>query len=182
MKSGHIWAAVFIGVTLASLINLFIYIPLSFLFAFLAVIGGVALIIFLFSDTFKTVSKVTKIPGTGLIGCWVTSFISITVGFSSIYLDLIRQNPYHFSGIIDGISALYFSVNTFATVGFGDIYPVSPIAKLLVTSEIFIALVVLPLTVGTSIAWIIKYKIKQQNKASIHDLEQAKQRRLSRIK
>ncbi|MEN6388783.1 MAG: ion channel [Syntrophomonas sp.] len=182
MKQGHVWGGILIGVTVISLLNLLINIPFSAVFASLAIISGITLIFASFSDTFRITSKIIKEPEMSLIGCWVMSFVSITVGFSSIYLDLVRHNPHHFSGIIDGISALYFSVNTFATVGFGDIYPVSSIAKFLVTGEIFIAIIVLPLTIGTSIAWIINYKIEQQNKASIHDLEQAKQRRLSRIK
>lgn len=173
---------ILIGIMLATLMTLFVNIPFSAVFASLAIMGGVTLILALFSNTYRIKSRITTEPGMGLIGCWVMSFISITVGFSSIYLELVQHNPHHFSGITDGISALYFSLNTFATVGFGDIYPVSPIAKFLVTSEIFIAIVVLPLTVGTSIAWIVNYKIKHQSKASVHDLEQAKQRRLSRIK
>lgn len=182
MKLQRIGGGILLGITLVSMINLLIDIPFVAVFDSLAIIGGVTLILVLFSDAFRIQSKIMKEPGMSLIGCWVMSFISITVGFSSIFLELVRHNPHHFSGITDGISALYFSVNTFATVGFGDIYPVSPLAKFLVTSEIFVALVVMPLTVGTSIAWIINYKIKQQSKASIHELDQAKQRRLSRIK
>ncbi|MEN6350717.1 MAG: ion channel [Syntrophomonas sp.] len=182
MEGWRIWGGILIGITIASLINLLIDVPISAVFASLSVISGVTLIFVLFSDNFRIQPKIIKEPGMSLIGCWVMSFVSITVGFSSIYLDMVRHSPHHFSGIIDGISALYFSVNTFATVGFGDIYPVSSMAKFLVAGEIFIAIIVLPLTVGTSIAWIINYKINQQNKASIHDLEQAKQRRLSRIK
>jgi hypothetical protein len=49
---------------------------------------------------------------------------------------------------------------TFATVGFGDIYPVSVTAKLLVMSEIGAAVVLLPITIGTSIAQVITRRLK----------------------
>jgi hypothetical protein len=41
---------------------------------------------------------------------------------------------------MDAVTAYYFSVTTIATVGFGDIFPVSSRAKLAVMSEIFLGL------------------------------------------
>jgi len=180
MKFRRILFGILIGITVYSLFNLFIEVPFSAIFSSLAIIGGVALIFVLFIHQIE--AERIQAPGMILIRYWVMSFISITAGFSSIYLELVRQNPNHFAGIIDGISAIYFSINTFATVGFGDIYPISTVAKFLVMSEIFIAIIVLPITIGTSVAWIINHKIKQQGKESIHELEKSKQKQLSRIK
>ena len=182
MKFRRILFGILIGITVYSLFNLFIEVPFSAMFSSLAIIGGVALIFVLFANTHQIEAEIIQAPGMLLIRYWLMSFISITAGFSSIYLELVRQNPNHFAGIIDGISAIYFSINTFATVGFGDIYPISTVAKFLVMSEILIAIIVLPITIGTSVAWIINHKIKQQGKESIHELEKSKQKQLSRIK
>ena len=38
---------------------------------------------------------------------------------------------------------IYFSITTFATVGYGDIIPVSSIAKILVTLEIFLSFLII---------------------------------------
>ena len=69
--------------------------------------------------------------------------ILLILSFSLDYLCLTDCNAYAFKGIHVGTSLLYrflefnyFSVVTFATIGFGDIAPVSLGAKILVTLEI----------------------------------------------
>lgn len=67
--------------------------------------------------------------------------------YAGVYLGLSHQNPAAFSEVLTHTSAFYFTVVTFGTVGFGDIYPVSDVARLLVASQIlldvlFVALVV----------------------------------------
>lgn len=182
MKFSRIPLGILIGITVYSLLNLFIDVPFSAIFSALAIIGGVVLIFLLFANSHHIESEIIQSSGMGLLIYWALSFISIMAGFSGIYLELVRQSPNHFVGIVDGISAIYFSVNTFATVGFGDIYPMSAAAKVLVMSEILIAVIVLPITIGTSVACIINHKIKQHGKESIPKLEKSKPGQLSRIK
>ena len=129
MNFRRILFGILIGSIVYSLFNLFIDVPFSPMFSLLAIIGGVILIFILFTDSHQIESEIIQGPGRVLIIYWVMSFISITAGFSSIYLELVRQNSNNFVGIMDGISAMYFSVNTFATVGFGDIYPISTVAS-----------------------------------------------------
>lgn len=167
-----------IGFAAYSLLNLIIEVPFSALFSALAIIGGVVLIFVLFIDTKQPESETISKLGMVLIIYWVMSLISIMAGFASVYLELVRQSPAHFAGIINGISAIYFSVGTFATVGFGDIYPISSMAKLLVMIQIGIAVIILPITIGASVS----YKIQQLGKETGHGLKQEKQNRLIRIK
>lgn len=167
-----------IGFTIYSLFNLIVEVPFSTLFSSLAIIGGIVLIFALFIDTKQIESETISNMGVVLIICWAMSLISIMAGFASVYLELIRQSPKHFAGIIDGISAIYFSVGTFATVGFGDIYPLSSIAKFLVMIQMGIAIIVLPITIGASVA----YKIKKLGKETTHQLKKEKQSQLIRIK
>ncbi|MDD3365359.1 MAG: ion channel [Syntrophomonas sp.] len=182
MKFRRILFGILLGFTIFSLFNLFIDVPFSNMFSSLAIIGGVVLILVLFVDIHQTEAEIIPGPGMSIIIYWVMSYFSITAGFSSVYLELVRQNPNNFVGIMDGISAIYFSIGTFATVGLGDIYPISSAAKFLVMSEIFVAVIVLPITIGTSVAWIINHKVKQQAKQSVHELDKSKQNHLLRIK
>jgi hypothetical protein len=142
-----------------TVINLFLQVPFASGFSLLAIFSGIVFIAVLFTDAYRSKTNSFFTPPMVLIG-WISSFTSIMAGYASIYLDLVRQDPYHFLGIADGMSAAYFSVVTFATVGFGDIYPVSVTAKLLVMSEIGAAVVLLPITIGTSIAQVITRRLK----------------------
>lgn len=95
----------------------------------------------------------------GLLGI---SFLAIVVGFASLYTDLIRQNSEHFSGLEEGLVAIYFSIVTFSTVGYGDIHPASFVARMVVMSEIFIALFFSLVVMSTILSWVLANKRQQQ--------------------
>ena len=65
-----------------------------------------------------------------------------TFSYAAIYCGLRNLLPRCeiFHGVVNGVEGIvdlfYFSVVTAATVGYGDIYPVKPWAKLMVVSEI----------------------------------------------
>ncbi|WP_291884364.1 potassium channel family protein [Cellulomonas sp.] len=66
--------------------------------------------------------------------------------FASGYLVLEQAQPDSFTG--DGLTrvdALYFTVTVFATVGFGDIVATSPTARMMVTVQMLLDLLVLGL-------------------------------------
>ncbi len=147
-----------ISFALYSAVNLFFKIPYATPLACLSIIGGLGLIIVAFAEIQKADSGMFSHPVLGLITYEVISFLSITTGYSSIYLDLARQHAHNFFGLYDGMSAFYFSLVTFATVGYGDIYPVTMHAKFWVMSEIWFSIVLIPIVIATSIAWIINQK------------------------
>jgi hypothetical protein len=64
------------------------------------------------------------------------------VVFAASYLALSRQ-PGEFSGLNTRIDAIYFTVVTMATVGYGDIYPSGQAARVVVMLQIFYTLVFL---------------------------------------
>ncbi|MEO1375794.1 MAG: ion transporter [Cyanobacteria bacterium J06635_10] len=75
-----------------------------------------------------------------------------------VYSGLIYQvehpvNPEVFSTFVD---AMYFSIVTMTTVGFGDVTPVSQIGRLLTISMIFTGIALIPWQVGDLIKRIIK--------------------------
>ena len=62
-------------------------------------------------------------------------FIVFLVLFSTIYLSMSHGYPGSFDRPLDHIKAFYFTVTTFATVGFGDITAKTDTARLVVTGQ-----------------------------------------------
>jgi hypothetical protein len=70
------------------------------------------------------------------------SYLVALYGFAVAYAFVSRANPGAFTGKrLDLLSAVYFSVVTAATVGYGDIAPVSEAARMLVVAEILCSLI-----------------------------------------
>lgn len=67
--------------------------------------------------------------------------------FAAAYVILEGTDPHAFSQALTRTDALYFVVTVFATVGFGDITPVTETARILVTVQMVGDLVVLGLLV-----------------------------------
>ena len=57
---------------------------------------------------------------------------------------MARSNPATFGGPLNRISAFYFTVTVFSTVGFGDITPKTGISQLVVTVQMLSDLAVIP--------------------------------------
>ena len=55
--------------------------------------------------------------------------------FSLLYASISVTDPISFSEPLDRVDALYFTTATFATVGFGDVVPVSALARITVTIQ-----------------------------------------------
>jgi voltage-gated potassium channel len=66
--------------------------------------------------------------------------------FASVYYAMARASPANFSTHhLTRTDALFFMVTTFTTVGYGDITPVSQSARLVVTGQMILELLVLGL-------------------------------------
>lgn len=68
----------------------------------------------------------------------------LIVMFAASYCTVDAQQPAAFSEALTRTDGIYFAVTVFATVGFGDITPVSQLARVLVTVQMVLGL----LTVG----------------------------------
>lgn len=82
----------------------------------------------------------------------ITTILAVSFTYAMIYHTLFNINNANFqiANYIPNtifyqrfIDFIYFSVVTFATIGYGDIYPSSTISKLFVVSEIFSGLIIL---------------------------------------
>lgn len=67
----------------------------------------------------------------------VLTSIMLIVGYADFYFKLSRNYSHVFKDnmILSVIDSLYFSITTFTTTGYGDIYPISNSAKMFVASE-----------------------------------------------
>lgn len=63
--------------------------------------------------------------------------------FAITYASLSIANPGSFTEVLDKSDAVYFTVTTLSTTGFGDIAAVSPTARWVVTTQMLFDLVVL---------------------------------------
>jgi voltage-gated potassium channel len=73
----------------------------------------------------------------------VAGFLMLALLWVPAYAAVARLNPHAFTlpsgpdapATLNGFSALYFSVITLCTVGYGDIAPLSPVARMLAMTE-----------------------------------------------
>lgn len=71
----------------------------------------------------------------------ITSYLLVVFEFALVFTIISRLDTGAFNvGELDLPSAIYFSVTTIATVGFGDIAAVHPLVRLLVVGEIAVGL------------------------------------------
>ena len=67
----------------------------------------------------------------------------LVVIFAFTFMTISRADPQSFSEPLGRVSAMYFTVSTVATVGFGDITPASAGARILVTFQMLFDLALL---------------------------------------
>jgi ACR3 family arsenite efflux pump ArsB len=67
--------------------------------------------------------------------------------FAWIYLNMSGSDPATFHGAMSRMTALYFTVTVFSTVGFGDITPHTDLARMVVTFQMIADLVVIAIVV-----------------------------------
>jgi voltage-gated potassium channel len=95
-----------------------------------------------------------RTPAGALITALVL-FAMTTYAYAVIYVYVSRVWPDAFHpGQLDVVGAIYFTIITSATVGFGDIYPVSALARLIVASQVVLSFlfVILILSTASSLA------------------------------
>jgi hypothetical protein len=77
--------------------------------------------------------------------------LAIVLVFASLYFTLSIQTAKSFNVRLNILDSVYFSVVTMATVGFGDILPVSAWAKLLCMGQILFGYIYMVIVLATVI-------------------------------
>jgi hypothetical protein len=79
----------------------------------------------------------------------------VIVSFGCIHFHYAQADPGAYKGITSWQDGLYFSVVTFATVGYGDVYPVKDVARWATMAEILSGLVLLVIAVNATVSvWL----------------------------
>jgi hypothetical protein len=111
----------------------------------LARAGG---LLILFAGTVYQVRAITRAryPAVRAVQALATTVPLFLLLFASAYFAMARVSPANFSAHpLTRTDALYFTVTTFSTVGFGDITAVSQSARLVVTVQMLLDLLALGL-------------------------------------
>ncbi|MFC8800757.1 potassium channel family protein [Promicromonospora sp. NPDC057138] len=98
----------------------------------------------------------SRLPGIRAIHALATLVPFFLLLFASTYFVLSYQAPATFSEPLTRSDALYFTITTFATVGFGDVVPRSEAVRLLVSGQILLDLVILGLGIRVIIGAVKK--------------------------
>ena len=129
----------------AALVALYYLLPLNHATRWLAitilVIGLVALIGLI---TFQVRAIIASpFPGLRAVEALATSIPLFLLLFAATYVVMATMSAGNFSEPLTRTDALYFTVTVFATVGFGDITAKTETARLLVTGQMIIDLIIL---------------------------------------
>jgi hypothetical protein len=111
----------------------------------LKLFGGLVLISALLTWSIVEILR-SPIPGARAIGSLMVSAPLFLTLFAASYYLMADAQPSAFSEPLTRFDALYFTVTTFATVGFGDITAVSAAARVTVTVQMVTGLVLVGLT------------------------------------
>lgn len=84
----------------------------------------------------------------------------LVIGFATAYVVIAEHTDGQFDDIRTRIDALYFTVTTLVTVGFGDIAPTGQAARALVTVNMVVNVLVLGLFLRL-VSWAAKQRIDE---------------------
>lgn len=109
---------------------------------------GLSIVILVFLAVLVLEARIVvaaRVPQVRAVAAAVESVMLFICLFALLHLSLSTTDPASFSEPLDRMGALYFSVSTLATVGFGDISPATQLARAVVTVQMLAGLGVLVL-------------------------------------
>ena len=131
----------------AVLVTIYYLLPLDHTAQWLAVMMlaiGLAVLIGLVAYQVRAISG-SRYPGLRALEALAVTVPLFLLLFASTYLVMAALSARSFSQPLNHTDSLYFTVTVFATVGFGDITATASVARLVVTGQMIIDLVILGL-------------------------------------
>jgi voltage-gated potassium channel len=128
---------------------LFYVIPFSNLTSaqsLLRLVVGIAAFVAVLVWQLRRVAR-ANFPGLRAVHALAVTIPLFLVVFAAVYLALAQGSPTHFSEPLDHTGALYLTITVFSTVGFGDITPESELARIVVSIQMLLDLVVIGVVV-----------------------------------
>jgi len=104
--------------------------------------GGLVLLVLVGAWRIRGIIRSDR-PGLRAIETLTAALPLYILLFAAAYYLASRANPATFTEPLNRTGALYLSVTAFTTVGFGDITPKTDAARLVVTGQLFLDLIVL---------------------------------------
>ncbi|GAA4924369.1 ion channel [Actinomycetospora succinea] len=104
-----------------------------------------------------------RYPGLRAVEAFASAIPLFLLLFAATYTAVSAARPDNFSEALTRIDALYFTVTVFATVGFGDITPLSQGARVLVTIQMVANLLVLGLLVNSILEAVRRGKSRRNS-------------------
>ena len=108
---------------------------------FRVVIGGVFLLVVVIWQTISVVRS--SHPAARAIEALAASAVVVVVVFASAYINVSARDPQAFTEHLSRTSALYFTVVTLATIGYGDIAPRTDVARIVVMIQVIVNIAIL---------------------------------------
>ncbi len=103
---------------------------------------GIALILSVFAHQLGRVSRSQR-PVVAALEALALVFGLFVTLFALLYVSVSEGDPQAFTQGIDKIGGLYFTTTVLATVGFGDISPVSNLARVMVTAQMVLGMILI---------------------------------------
>lgn len=107
--------------------------------AVIEMIAGLALFVVLVAWQLRKIVRAEH-PVLRAVELIAFSLPLLIIVFAFTFLTLSRADPGSFSEHLDRVDAMYYTVSTLATVGFGDITPTSAGARIIVTFQMLLDL------------------------------------------
>lgn len=133
-----------LGIVLGMLV-LYAVVPIPGSSGAVAVIGmviGLMLFVALVGWQLRTIARAEH-PVLRAVEAIASVLPMLLVVFAFTYLTISRADPPSFSESLNRVDAMYFTVSTVSTVGLGDITPISPGARIVVTFQMLFDLALL---------------------------------------
>ncbi len=110
--------------------------------ALVRLIGGLLAFVLLLALQLSSIRK-DDLPEQRAIQALGVSIPLFLIAFAAFYLSLSEASGDNFSEPLNHTDSLYFVVTLFSTVGFGDITPTTQLARIVVSAQMLLDLVVI---------------------------------------